>query len=157
MKPTAYDGTSTSGTQPQKQYNRNGDGWYIRDIGCWQKSRSHYAALSLHMIKLAFWKMSNVKLSAYFFNSMNTTGPHAKRAVISTKRFKWWYYFTFSAPNQRFTSCIGTLIFLMNEILIRQYLRWEYIRKACVWMVLIPNENRRFILWTNLYRHYLYQ
>ena len=29
MKPTAYDGTTTPGTQPRK-YDNNGKGWYFR-------------------------------------------------------------------------------------------------------------------------------
>ena len=30
MKPTANDGTTTSGTQPWKKYVNNGKGWYFR-------------------------------------------------------------------------------------------------------------------------------
>ena len=30
MKPTAYDGTTTSGAQPRKKYDNNMKGWYFR-------------------------------------------------------------------------------------------------------------------------------
>ena len=30
MKPTAYHGTTTLGTQPSKQYDNSGRGWYFR-------------------------------------------------------------------------------------------------------------------------------
>ena len=30
MKPTSYDGTTTSGTQPRTKYDNNGKAWYFR-------------------------------------------------------------------------------------------------------------------------------